>query len=266
MSNSQASIDLAEHQFRTEVTVDKDGIGRASIRGVSRLAGVDDESISKALRTADLTPSKLSVFLTQQGFDSADQTNWKSTGIPDLAVASILEYYAFEAGRYCTDNAKLVYRAFARMGVRVWMQKLVNWQPASTPLDIREFIISQLPESPKKWQCRFKAEFWAALERLYGLKQGQQACGMFISHWVYGYFPVEVRERINEINPQVNGFRKVRIHQHFEDVLERALEMQISLVTANLIRAKSRSRFKRLMKQHRRYSFTLQNLQLIGGK
>lgn len=266
MNTTRTQLDLAEHQFRTEVTVDANGVGRSSLRGVARLAGIDQSSLSKYLIAGDdLELSKLAAFLLQHGFEGDDLIAWRTDGVPDIAVASILEYYAFEAGRYCTDQAKLVYRAFARMGVRVWFQKLVNWQPASASMDLREFILAQLPASPKQWQCRFKPEFWAALERLYGLKQGQKACAMFISHWVYGYFPDEVRARIDEINPSVEGVRKVKIHQHFADALERALEMQISVVTANLIRAKSRHHFKRLMKQHRRYTFTMQNLQQIGG-
>lgn len=266
VTDSQTAINLAEHQFRTEVKVDSNGVGRASIRGVARLADVNDGGLSKSLKTgAELEPSKLAVFLMQQGFEGADLAKFSETGIPDLAIASILEYYAFEAGRYCSDNAKIVYRAFARMGIRTWMQRLVNWQPQGTTTDLREFVIQQLPATPKAWQCRFKPEFWAALERLYGLKQNKRACGMFISHWVYGYFPVEVRDRIDEINPRIEtGRRKNLIHPHFDDVLEKALEMQISLVTSNLIRAKSRNHFKRLMKQARRYSFTLKNLQQIN--
>lgn len=263
-----ANFEYIQHQLRTEIKADADGKCTCSIRGTARLADISESTLRKQFDTASspagLNTPKLVETLENQGFLVR---GYAQNGIPDLAVASIIEYYAFDAGRHCTQQAMLVYRAMARIGIRAWMQDVVGYQkPVEQPIDLRDFIIKQLPYTPKQWECRFKPEFWAALEDLYGLSQGQQACGMFISHWVYGYFPKEVRARIDEINPRIDGFtRKNRIHQHFDDALLKALEIQISLVTCNLIKAKNKHHFKRLMKVARRYRFTVQNLQALKG-
>lgn len=261
------NLDYILHQIRSEIKVDpKTGKGTASIRATARLANVEHSTLIRAFSSGVLEPSKLVEYLTQQGFEGGVLKNFATTGIPDIVVGAIIEYYAFEAGRYCNDQSKQVFRVFARIGIRAWMQDITGYQKAEPqPINFAEFLEKQLPYTPKQWECRFKPEFWAALEHLYGLRRGQLACAMFISHWVYGYFPIEVRERINEINPlDGNQYRKERIHQHFDDKLLKALDMQISVVTSNLIRAKNRHHFKRLMKNARRYSFTFKNLPLIG--
>jgi hypothetical protein len=94
---------------------------------------VDDESIRKALASADQKPSKLAKFLIEQGFDSADQNEWRENGIPDVALALILEYYAYECQeRYRTKQAKLCCRVFRAIGIRTWVQQELNWNPDKT--------------------------------------------------------------------------------------------------------------------------------------
>ena len=120
-------------QIKNEIKINDDGKGTASIRGTARLAGVDDESVRKAVNSAASSPSKLSITLIEQGFSAADQILWKVEGIPDLAVAAIVHYYAYEAGRYCNDQAKLICKAFNAIGVRAWMQKLTGWVKSDQP-------------------------------------------------------------------------------------------------------------------------------------
>jgi P63C domain len=263
-----ADIEYIKHQIITEIKVDElTGKGTCSIRGTARLADISDSSLVRAFNSAVLEPSKLATFLIINGFDGAALASFSESGVPDLAVGAILEYYAFEAGRYCTEQSKLVFRVMARIGVRAWMQDVVGYKkPTEEKIDFEAFLIKQLPYEAKKWEAKFKPEFWEALENLYGLKRGQQACGKFISHWIYKYFPQEVIERIAEINPlNEKGTRKNRIHQHFDDVLSKALDMQISMVTCNLIKSKSRHHFKRLMSSAKRYKFTFDSLKKLSG-
>lgn len=133
--NNNDDLTLVIDQVRQEVSIDSQGKGKATIRATARLVGVNDMSISKALNTADLNPSKLAKHLIEQGFEGADQTEWKTEGIPDIAIASIAHYYAYEAGRYTTEQAKLVCKAFTAIGIRSWMQQIAGWtpQPTSTP-------------------------------------------------------------------------------------------------------------------------------------
>ncbi|WP_189525260.1 hypothetical protein [Nostoc sp. 'Peltigera membranacea cyanobiont' 232] len=103
---SQIEISQIIEQIKEEIEVDANGQAKASLRATARLAGVSDKAIGKALESANLEPSKLAQMLMQQTFDAANLTDWRTNGIPDVAmpaaggyaIAIILEYYAYEAG------------------------------------------------------------------------------------------------------------------------------------------------------------------------
>jgi hypothetical protein len=124
---SQIEITQILEQIREEIEVDASGKGKASIKATARLAGVSDKAIGKALESANLEPSKLAQILMEHGFDAANLNQWRSDGIPDIAIGIILHYYGYEAGRYCTKQAKLVCQVFGTIGVRAWMQDALGW-------------------------------------------------------------------------------------------------------------------------------------------
>ncbi|MBD6621038.1 hypothetical protein FNW02_36275 [Komarekiella sp. 'clone 1'] len=135
---SKIEISQVIEQIKEEIEVDASGKGKASMKATARLAGVSDKAIGKALESANLEPSKLAQTLIQQGFDAANLNQWRTDGIPDIAIGIILHYYGYEAGRYCTQQAKLVCQAFGTIGVRAWMQDVSGWakptqQHSNTP-------------------------------------------------------------------------------------------------------------------------------------
>ena len=121
MANSIVSFQAIED----ELSVKADGVAYSTIRGASRICGVEVSSLIRSFQSAALKPSKLAEFLISQGFDSDAQKEFAINGIPDQALALIIEYYAFDAGRYCTAQAKSAHRAFASIGIRslVWKVK-----------------------------------------------------------------------------------------------------------------------------------------------
>jgi hypothetical protein len=251
---SELIITQAQVNWQKEIRVNKDGTSYFSIRGVARLAGVSVGPLSESLKSGVLQkPSKMAEHLISKGFEGVLLFNCSVTGIPDRAAAAIIRYYAMYAGSYCTDTARQSLEAMSELGIRTFAHKLTGWNSPS----IAAYLEKALPATPHQWECRFKPEFWAALERLYGLKRGQQACGMFIAHWVYGWFPVELQERLKEINPVIGPSyqRRNRHHQHFEDILDLTLDMHISKITTNLIQAVNRNHFKRLMADVPRVKF-----------
>ena len=129
------SITIFEN-IQKELRIDAvTGVGYCSIRGAATIAGVDQESVRKALKTgADLEPSKLAESLVEKGFKGADLTAFVQTGIPDLALAGILEYYAMYAGRYCNPTARAAYSSFAAIGIRTVIQNVCNHTTAPTPV------------------------------------------------------------------------------------------------------------------------------------
>jgi hypothetical protein len=125
MSNLSTPI----QQIKSEFQIDLDGRITVSIRGAARLAGIADSSLIRAFKGAAQKASKLSEFLAQNGFEGAAQKAWAKQGIPDVALALILEYYAYECQpRYRTQLAKKCCRAFHAIGIRAWIHQEAGWQ------------------------------------------------------------------------------------------------------------------------------------------
>ncbi|MBD2565722.1 MULTISPECIES: hypothetical protein [Nostoc] len=132
---SQIEVAQIIEQIKQEITVDSNGQGKASIRATARLADVNDAGLLRSLKTAaDNSGSKLVEKLVRKGFEGADILGWSQSGIPDIAVAAILHYYGYEAGKRCSEQARLACEAFESIGVRAWMQDIMGWtKPATQP-------------------------------------------------------------------------------------------------------------------------------------
>jgi hypothetical protein len=150
---SQIEVAQIIEQIKEEIEVDASGKAKASVRATARLAGVDHTAIINHLQSGELKPTKLAQTLIVQGFDAGELTGWRTTGIPDTALAIILEYYAFDAGRYCNPQARLVCRSFNAIGVRAWMQDITGWtkpannrETAMTQIQLLAAIAKHLPE------------------------------------------------------------------------------------------------------------------------
>ncbi|MEH1777192.1 MAG: hypothetical protein V7K64_13550 [Nostoc sp.] len=124
---SDAILLLQSQAQTSDIKLDEEGKSTFTIRATARLTGVSAESISKAFTSVNQKPSKLAETLMEQGFESVNLEKWKTDGIPDIAVYHIVYYYAHDAGRYCTEQAKLMAKAFGAMGVRVFSQKALGY-------------------------------------------------------------------------------------------------------------------------------------------
>ncbi|MBD2248448.1 hypothetical protein [Nostoc sp. FACHB-888] len=137
---SQIEIAQIIDQIKQEITVDSNGQSKASLRATARLAGVDAAGLFRSLKTAvDNSRSKMVEKLVCKGFGGVDILGWSQSGIPDIAVAAILHYYGYEAGKRCSLQARLACEAFESIGVRAWMQDIMGWikpvtQPQEQPL------------------------------------------------------------------------------------------------------------------------------------
>jgi hypothetical protein len=130
---SQIEIAQIIDQIKQEIQIDANGQGKASVRAAARLANVNDAGLLRSLKTAaDISRSKLAERLIYKGFECADIKSWSESGIPDVAVATILHYYGYEAGKRCTAQAKLACEAFESIGVRAWIQDLLGWTKPTT--------------------------------------------------------------------------------------------------------------------------------------
>lgn len=250
------SLDEFEKQIAREIKINADGKASASIRGTARLAGVSHTTLNDAFTPGSKNPSKLYRLLVQHKFKPE---TFSETGVPDIAVGLVVKYYAWMNGERCTEQAKQTDLIFGSFGTRVWMQKITGWQEpkANAGNLIRDFVIAQLPEKPSDYQVRFPVRFWDALEELYGLRRGHRGCASFINAYIYDFFPVEIRERLDEINPlNDSGNRCNKQHQHFDDVLLQVLIEQIERVITLLQISDTKAEFAHNMKKLKPYRFT----------
>lgn len=267
------SIEAIEFQIASEVRCNEVGEATYTVRAAARLVGISPGGLSDNLKTGDqLQRSKMAEYLIGKGFEGVQLRDWAVDGIPDIGVGAIATYYAFHAGRFCNDQSRALCEALIGDGIRKYSQRVAGWQPQNTnsrtdhEAAIKAVLQKQLPASPTTWQCRYKKDFWDALENLYGLKQGQWACGNFISTYIYGYFPTEVQSRLEQINPLLeNGSRANRHHQHFEDILLSLLLNHISNVTFLLQASKDKKAFKASMKRVQRIKFNESNVNYLTG-
>ena len=114
--------------IHSEITVDIEGKGSITKNGLCVLLG-----ISRSSFRVDRPTQKLVESLTLQGFNYDDFFTGKP--IPDIAVACIIEYYAFDANQ-TSDNAKTLFRAFSAIGIRTWFQDVTGYQKPSPQTEL----------------------------------------------------------------------------------------------------------------------------------
>lgn len=118
------NLALLPEDIRSEFSIDEQGRAFASRRAIARLAGVDHKNVVRAfqeLEGGELKLSKIAEVIANTGFEGGEL-------IPDYVASEIIGYYAMDAGRYCTEQAKKVCRAFRAIGFRSWLQSELGWQ------------------------------------------------------------------------------------------------------------------------------------------
>ncbi|MEM9450744.1 MAG: hypothetical protein AAGA75_19740 [Cyanobacteria bacterium P01_E01_bin.6] len=123
MSNLQQVLE----DIRSEIQIMPNGQGIGSIRAAARLCDIQPSSLARQFKGVAQNPSKMAEMLLNNGFDSVALESFSQSGVPDIAIALILEYYAYDAGRYCTEQARKCCGAFRAVGVRSWMQEITGW-------------------------------------------------------------------------------------------------------------------------------------------
>ena len=110
-----------------------DGSFKISIRAMAAMAGIDNTSLGRSLRSAaaeNALPCARS--LVAQGFDPAAVSVWSETGgIPEDAAPYILEHYGITASSP-SEQARAVLLSFSRVGINAYLKErlgLLNQAP-----------------------------------------------------------------------------------------------------------------------------------------
>ena len=191
-----------------EFRIREDGVAIASIRGTARLAGVSHTALTKLLGSmgGNLEGSKLAVTLTNHGFEGG---NLVDSGIPDTAVSLIIEYYAFDAGRYCNDTAKSTYRAFASIGIRTWIkQELgVTDEPAAPPSTYLEALKALVASEEEKERLKAQQAQLAAENEL--LEEENEQLAEAVDE-LFDYSSIVRIAKFNSVNESMFNWRTLK--------------------------------------------------------
>ena len=120
MTNLNSQLTEVLQGIRSEIKVDTEGKASITKYGLAKLIGVSKDNL-----IGDRIAKKLAEMLTELGFELGDRMF--ENGVPDVAVACIIKYYALYAQR-TTENAKILLDAFSAVGIRVWFQEMVGFE------------------------------------------------------------------------------------------------------------------------------------------
>lgn len=256
---SQQSIEL-ELQLASEIRIDKNGIGTMSIRGSARVAGIAENSLRYAFKGAQQVRNKprsepsqtqsqqgfwgaqqklgLNELLTQQGFNP---TTFSKEGVPDVAVALIVKYYAYFAGVNCNDRSRQMDFVFGSIGSRVWMQDLTGWTKTGhqAKASLAEGLMLR---DAAPWEQLIGKRFIVEACRITGWQWQWRVMGKFLKKYIYDRCGTEIQTYLDEVNPSNDkGHRSSKNHQHFNpearDMLQEHVKVLETLMSVSINQA-----------------------------
>lgn len=204
--------------FYTHVFTGESGM---SVTGLADLCGtprttVDDllnDLVNGNARSECLKPLLgKEIHLTERGLKNAKV-------IRDEVCAAVVEHYAYEASKK-TEKAKFAFRKFGAIGVRTWIQGITGWNQHCKQRIVDGFV-SQ--DRPKLKAVRFYDDFYQMLYQKRGgdwanrsPKDRPSCVGIWTNQVVYDRFPDGVKDRLNEVNPRIDGRRKGKHHEYLK--------------------------------------------------
>lgn len=205
-------------EFYTHVFTGESGM---SVSGLAQLCDAPRTTVNDLLR--DLVNGNprseclkpwlaKDLWLTERGINNAKITK-------DEVCAAVIEHYAYEANKP-TERARFAFRKFGAIGVRTWIQSITGWNQHCKQRLIDGFV-DQQPHRIRG--ARFHDDFYKMLYRKRGNgwekrdpKNRPSCVGSWTNQVVYKRFPDGVHDRLNEVNPRVDGYRKDKHHEHLK--------------------------------------------------
>jgi hypothetical protein len=232
MTNSIVTSELPE-SISKEFSIDENGHGFISRKGLARLCGVSKTAIQKFLariQEGNQTLPKNLVAFAGYSFERGDLP------IPDIIASAIIKYYSRQ-GRETAQNTD---DALGAIGLRTVIQKALNYQPVQrrslTQSEIIELCILPVPSD---WQRRFPEEYYEHLSRLTGLEQfgasRPQLWAKCTKELVYDWLPTGIYDAVKCCKQETGGYEK--LHQFLSTdglkILENHQKQLLTLMNAS---------------------------------
>lgn len=223
----QNSIIRVEQDGVEFFTLAKTGESGMSVSGLAIAGGVKQQQVSKLL--SDLTTKSPSKWLNHLvGTDLNLTTGVKRGGTTRVlkahACSAILRHYAFSG----IEKSQDFLVKLEDFGMEAMIQRITGWTP---PSEVDQFIDRHILREPRSWECVFDRQWIRAAEFATGWSWGDPCMRHCINLLVYNRLPVEVRQRLDQINPVLpTGHRAKKQHQFFSDEsVEQVLKMQLEI-------------------------------------
>ncbi len=127
-----SQVTIIPEEYRSEFSVDSEGKVGIGRRALARIINVKHSTIIRWLKSDQGWCAADELGISKAHLESISS---RSLAIPDILASRIIEYYAFDAGRNCKEQAIKVYRAFAAIGIRTFFQQQLGWQPPEPAIE-----------------------------------------------------------------------------------------------------------------------------------
>jgi hypothetical protein len=142
------NIEKRFEEIKKEMRADEKGVVTFTLRGSSRILGLAENTLISAFSPDRRNSSAIAKKLTEHGIDVIALAN---VGVKDTVLALIAEFYAHEAGKYCTPEAKDTCTICLSIGLRTWGQRLLGWKPPQEySSDFQTQVLTTLAEMNAK--------------------------------------------------------------------------------------------------------------------
>ena len=219
-------------------TVTETGECGMSQRGLARACGKDEKTIRNLLldlRTK--SPHKrLDRFVgVDLGLRTSDikRRGKKINALIAEFCAVAIKHYAYSG----SEKAQEFDEALGAIGLTSYIQGITGWLPEQfqASLDARQAIAQLISDQPDKTKPKhFDKDWQQQATRVTGYNWQGLKMAQFIHRSIYSYFGAAICNRLDEVNPVVDGRHRANLnYQHF------APQIDESLLTAHIAEVKT---------------------------
>lgn len=214
-----------------EFTVDEQGKGYVSRRGIARLSGKRISTVQSLLKNVK-NSDRQTLTKSLQPFAGIGIEGDRQ--IPDVFAFAIIQHYAFKG----SETAQTTLMALGAIGLRVLIQKTLGWDDSKRIPDNQMVDMLCLPAA-SEWSRQFPQKFYAQCERLTGLKaDGHKRpilWAKITKELIYDYLPKGVYDRLKELQNIEDP--NIKLHQYLTHdgltILQDQIELAIALMAAS---------------------------------
>ena len=102
--------------------IDVNGCRKYPLRFVSVLIAINSSALRRSL-SPDQPLTQFRSYMVDNSFNLEELALWRSCGVPEYALILIVKYYAFDAKRYITIKAPIIYRLMIELKMAPSLQK-----------------------------------------------------------------------------------------------------------------------------------------------